>query len=361
MQLLEKNRFQCTVGGREVDLFTLQNKNGYVAQFTNYGARWLSMWVPGRKGIWDDVILGFDNIHGYQTAKERYHGAVVGRVSGRIDKGIFELNGTRYQLATNDGFGNTAKNHLHGGFEGFSFRAWSGRVLSNEHGEPALELTYFSKDGEEGYPGNLAVKVTYTLTNDNSIRIDYSARTDKPTIVNLTNHAYFNLHGNTGRNVLDHIVHICSENSLDGNHELIPTGKIISLKNTPVDFSEPVALGSRIQESFPGQLFPGKGYVVYYILNKEKTSLSWAATVEEKESGRSMEVYTDQPGLQLYDAFLFDGTDVGKNGQPYFSNSGLALEAQGFPDAPNHPGFPSIVLLPHEEYRQTTVYRFLIR
>jgi aldose 1-epimerase len=358
MELLKEENFRQVIRGEEVKLFTLSNKNGCVAQFTNYGARWLSMWAPDKNNQWADVVLGFKSLDRYFNAKEKYYGAIVGRVCGRIDKGTFELDGIKHQLANNDLFGKPVKNHLHGGFDGFSFKVWNGKFLLNHQGEEQLELTLFSKDGEEGYPGNLEVKVTYTLQDDNSVRINYSAHTDKMTIVNLTNHAYFNLHGELNRNVLDHFICIHAESSVECNDELIPTGNIISVKNTPLDFNSPRTIGSRIDQSFPGQLFQGKGYVVSYILNESHDALRLAATVEEKESGRIMQVYTDQPGLQFYSGWLFDGTDAGKNGQRYFSSSGLALEAQGFPDAPNHANFPSIVLHPGEVYQQTTIYRF---
>jgi len=361
MELLKKENFNTIINGEEVTLFTLRNKNGSVAQFTNYGARWLSMWVPDRKNQWADIILGFESLGEYLDAKEKYYGAIVGRVCGRIDKGIFELNGVSYQLANNDLFGKPVKNHLHGGFEGFSFKVWSGEISLNERGEETLELTFFSKDGEEGYPGNLTVKVTYTLGNDNSMKIEYSAQTDKATIVNLTNHAYFNLNGDMNKNVLDHSICMNAERSVECDDELIPTGKIISIKDTPLDFTDSQSIGSRIDQSFPGQLFREKGYAVSYVLNQSREVLPLAATVTEKENGRIMQVYTDQPCLQFYSGWLFDGTDVGKGGQRYFSSSGLALEAQGFPDAPNHAQFPSIVLLPGEEYRQTTLYHFLTK
>ena len=339
MELLKEERFRKTINGESVQLFTLRNKNHCVAQFTNYGARWLSMWVQDRNDQWADVVLGFESLEEYLDAKEKYYGAIVGRVSGRIGKGAFELEGIKYQLATNDIFGNPVKNHLHGGAEGFSFQVWKGGVSVNDQGEASLTLTLFSKDGEEGFPGNLRVKVIYTLGNDNSLKIHYSATTDKVTIINLTNHAYFNLHGDMSKKVLDHAICIRSESSVECDDELIPTGAVIPVKNTPA----------------------GKGYLVYYVLDKPGNALALAATVEEKKSGRVMEVYTDQPGIQLYNASLFDGTDVGKRGQRYFSGSGLALEAQGFPDAINHPQFPSVVLFPGEEYRQTTIYRFLTK
>lgn len=361
MELLKTENFRSTVNGVEITLFTLRNKNGHVAQFTNYGARWLSMWTPDKSNQWADVVLGFESLDGYLNAKEKYHGAIVGRVCGRIHGGTFELGGINYQLATNDLFGKPIRNHLHGGFDGFSFRVWQGQVSMNNEGEEELALTLVSKDGEEGYPGNLKVTVRYTLGNDNSIRINYSAHTDKVTIVNLTNHAYFNLHGDAAKDVLSHFVRIYSTNSVECGDELIPTGHIISIKDTPLDFIHPQTIGSRINESFSGQLFPGKGYAVSYVLNESNKALRLAATLEEKENGRIMEVYTDQPGIQFYNAWLFDGTDIGKNGQRYVSSSGLALEAQGFPDAPNQSQFPSITLFPGEEYQQTTIYRFLIK
>ncbi|MBN8789598.1 MAG: galactose mutarotase [Terrimonas sp.] len=361
MELLKEENFRRSIKGSEVKLFTLQNKHGCVAQFTNYGARWLSMWTPDKNNRWADVVLGFENLDGYLDAKEKYYSAIVGRVCGRINKGTFELEGVKYELTKNDIFGNPLKNHLHGGFDGFSFQVWDGATLVNNRGEEVVAFKYLSKDGEEGYPGNIEVTVMYTLGNDNSIRINYSAHADKATIVNLTNHAYFNLHGDMNKNVLDHFVCIRSENSVECDDELIPTGNIISIKDTALDFTRPLTIGSRIDESFPGQLFPGKGYVVSYVLNNYDSALQLAATVEEKETGRMMEVYTDQQGIQFFNAWLFDGTDVGKGGQRYLSSSGLALEAQGFPDAPNHYQFPSIEILPGEEYKQTTVYRFLIR
>lgn len=361
MELLKEEDFHAVINGKETRLFTLRNKNGCVAQFTNYGARWLSMWVPDKNGKWDDVILGFDNMNGYLTAKEKYYGAMVGRVCGRIGAGQFSLNDITYSLSNNDIFGKPVKNHLHGGFDGFSFKVWSGKTALNDQGEETLEMTLFSEDGEEGYPGNLKVKALYTLGNDNSLRIYYSARTDKPTIVNFTSHPYFNLNIENYSDVLDHILCVDSESSLECNDELIPTGNIISIKDTPLDFAEPRTIGSRINKSFPGQLLPEKGYVVSYILKKYTKPLLLAARVKEKESGRMMEVYTDQPCIHFYNAWLFDGSDVGKKGQSYLSSSGFALEAQGFPDAPNHSGFQSIVLLPGEEYQQVTIYRFLVK
>ena len=361
MSLPEKEKFTKTIDGKEVTLFTLRNKNGLVAQFTNYGARWLSMWVPDKNGQWSDVVLGFDSIEGYLNAKEKYYGAIVGRVCGRIGQGTFSLNGETYRLAKNDLFGTPVKNHLHGGTKGFSFQVWDARQIKNSNEEDALELSYLSVDGEEGYPGNLEVKVTYTLTNNNEIKIDYSAATDKPTTINLSNHAYFNLHGDMTQTVVDHLLCIHAKNVIECNGELTPTGKLLTVSDTPLDFTDSRRISSRIDEEFPGQLFAGKGYVAAFVLDPAGSCLKLAASVEEEKSGRVMEVYTDQPSLQFYNAWLFDGTDRGKNGQRYYASSGLALEAQAFPDAPNHSHFPPIVLTPEEIYHQETIYRFSIR
>jgi aldose 1-epimerase len=251
------------------------------------------------------------------------------------------------------------KNHLHGGFTGFSNRVWDAKKGRNENGEETLELTYFSKDKEEGYPGNVSVQLVYTLTDDNAVEITFTATTDQTTIITLTSHPYFNLLGNMNRNVLNHVLYINADHAIECNQHLIPTGNIISILNTPLDFTQPQAIGARLHQDFPGQLFPGKGYVVAYALNKSDPKVHLAARVEEKETGRQMEVYTDQPSLQLYTAWLFDGREKGKYGERYNAGAGLALEAQGYPDAPNHSQFPPIILKPEAVYRHKTIYRFL--
>lgn len=360
VRLLEEEKFKKTIDGKEVNLFTLRNKNGLVAQFTNYGARWLSIWVPDKNDQWSDVVLGFDSLEGYLNAKEKYYGAIVGRVCGRIEQGAFSLNGETYHLAKNDLFGAPVKNHLHGGAKGFSFQVWDAQQKKNSGEEDVLEFSYLSVNGEEGYPGNLEVKVTYTLTNDNEIKIDYSASTDKPTVINLSNHAYFNLHGDMTQTVMDHFLCILADNVIECNKELTPTGNIIPVSDTPLDFTNSQKIATRIDEEFLGQLFAGKGYVVAFVLNQAGSALNLAASVEEKKSGRMMEVYTDQPSLQFYNAWLLDGTDLGKNGQRYYASSGFALEAQAFPDAPNHSSFPPITLNPGAVYQQETIYRFSI-
>lgn len=358
MNLLQEKNFRGKINGSALSLFTLRNLNGCVAQFSNYGARWLSMWVPDRNRILADVVLGFDGISQYVTAGEKYHGAIVGRTSGRIDGGKFMLEGITYPLANNDLWGKPMRNHLHGGEKGFSFQVWKAGEVQRENGGQSVSFHYESKDGEEGYPGNLSVSVMYTLTENNAIRIDYQATTDKTTIVNLTNHAYFNLSGDTETSILDHRLYVPSGYSADCNEELIPTGKIISVKNTPLDFTRVRTIGSRIHEYFPGQLFSGKGYVAGYVLNQPQNALSLAAQLTDRKTGRRMELFTDQPFLQVYNAWLFDGRDTGKEHKQYRASCGVALEAQGFNDAPHHENFPSIVLKPKEIYRQRTEYRF---
>lgn len=361
MRLLTEKNFKRTIDGKEVGLFTLRNKNGLVTQFTNYGARWLSLWVPDKNDHWSDVVLGFDSLDGYLEAKEKYYGAIVGRVCGRIGQGTFSINRETYHLAKNDVFGSPVKNHLHGGPKGFSFRVWDAIQIKNNNEEDELELSYLSVDGEEGYPGNLAVKVIYTLTDNNEMKIRYSASTDKPTAINLSNHAYFNLHGDMKQTVLDHLLCIHGGHVVECNEELTPTGNIIPVCNTPLDFTGSRRISSRIDEEFPGQLFPGKGYVAAFVLADGGPSIKLAASVEEEKSGRIMEVFTDQPSLQFYNAWLLDGSDVGKDGQRYDASCGLALEAQAFPDAPNHSNFPSILLTPEKMYHQETIYRFSTR
>lgn len=358
MQLLKESHFQVTINNKEVGLFTLKNKNGYTAQFTNYGARWVSMWVPDKKGYWQDIVLGFDHIEDYLHADDKYFGAIVGRVCGRIAHGSFSLNGKSYHLSHNDIFGKPEKNHLHGGPKGFSFQVWDAETGINERNEPFIEFTYVSKNGEEGYPGELCTVVRYTLNVDNAVEITFTATTDQPTIINLTNHAYFNLNGEGNGTVMDHELFINADQFIETNEELTPTGHLLSVKNTPLDFSLPECIQTRLMENYPGHLFPRKGYVVAYALNQKPTGLILAASVSTEKSGRTLQVFTNQPSLQLYNAFLFNGKDKGKSGNAYMSGDGLALETQGYTDAINHPGFPSIVLNPGNVYHHQTIYYF---
>lgn len=361
MKLLNEQHFSGRVNGAAVKLFTLRNRNGCVAQFTNYGARWLSMWVPDRNGDWDDVVLGFEHINDYLNASEKYHGAVVGRTCGRIRGGQFKMNNNIFRLSQNDTLGNPEKNHLHGGFNGFSFQVWEGSLYKNKDSEETLVLHYLSKDGEEGYPGNLKVTVTYTLSNSNEIRIAYAATCDRTTPINLTNHTYFNLSGHREEHVMNHLLFVNAESVLTCDDTFTPTGGFRQVINTALDFTRLATIGSGTGEDLPGVLFTGKGYNAAYVLNHQDSVAIARAVVISTVSGRKLELYTDQPVLQLYNAWFFDGTDTGKHHRKYTAGAGLALEAQGYTDAPNHAAFPPIFLHPGQEYQQQTIYKFLVQ
>lgn len=336
--------------GQTVELYTLRNAKGMQATITNYGARVTSLSTPDRNGNMADVVLGFDSIDGY-LKENPYFGAVVGRYGNRIAKGHFALNGKEYQLPLNNG-----PNSLHGGLKGFDKRVWSARDVSMD-GEPALELTYVSKDREEGYPGKLTAKVTYTLTNKNELRLDYQATTDQDTILNITNHSYFNLAGQGEGNILDHVIRINADKFTPVDETLIPTGELKPVAGTPFDFRQPAAIGARIGEK-DEQLIRGKGYDHNFVLNGAQGELALAVKVTEPKSGRVMEVLTTEPGVQFYTGNFLDGTLTGKGGKKYDFRYGFCLETQHFPDSPNQPQFPPVVLKPDTTYRSTTVYRF---
>lgn len=343
--------FQTQVDGKTTNLYTLKNKKGMTAQITNYGARVVSLWVPDRKGDFQDVVWGFETIAEYLSSSDIYCGPIVGRFGNRIDKGRFELNGTQYQLTINNN-----ENHLHGGTDGFYAKVWDANSVKID-GNEALELTYFSKDGEEGYPGNLTIKVTYILTEDNSLKLIYSATTDKTTIINPTSHCYFNLSGTSKNNILEHVLHINAQKFTPTTEGLIPTGELRDLKDTPLDFNTPTAIGDRIDSKYEQLLF-GKGYDHNFIINKPMGSYEKIATVYSPESGVLMTVNSDQPGLQFYSGNFMKGNLIGKRGDDHNYRTGFALETQNFPDAPNHPNFPSAVLQPKQTYTQTTSYTF---
>jgi aldose 1-epimerase len=356
--LLNQNDFDSIIGGKKVQLYTLKNSNGCVAQFTNFGARWVSMWVPDKGGRFTDVVLGFNNLKAYISAGEPYHGAIVGRICGRINNAKFSLNGKSYLLANNDGFGKPEKNHLHGGINGFHRQVWDGEPFQNEQGEQGIIFSYLSKDGEEGFPGNLNVKVTYLLTNENEIKIDYTAKTDQATIVNLTNHSFFNLNGEGNANILKHQMKINSEEYIGCDRELIPTGMLKPVNDTPLDYKEYNAMGRGIDEDHD-QIFKGKGYAAALVIKeKNSNSIQLVAEAYGDVSGIKIELYSDQPSLQIYNAWLFNGKDIGKSGKSYEFSGGFVMEPQGYPDAPNHENFPSIVLLPENEYQQHTLFKF---
>lgn len=347
---MRKQAFGKAESGEEVELYTLANSKGMEAAITTYGARVVSLKVPDRSGKAADVVLGFDALDGYQQ-RNPYFGAIVGRYGNRIAKGHFTLNGVEYTLARNNG-----ENHLHGGLVGFDKVVWKAREVSASGGQ-GLELSYRSKDGEEGYPGNLSVTVTYTLTDASELRIDYAATTDKDTVLNLTNHSYFNLAGAGDGDVLGHQVTINADRYTPVDAGLIPTGELRSVEGTPFDFRQPHAIGERINGD-DEQLKVGKGYDHNFAINGEAGTLRPAARVVEPRSGRVMDVLTTQPGMQFYTGNYLDGTLKGKGGKTYGQRYGFCMETQHFPDSPNQPSFPAVVLKPGEQYRTTTVYRF---
>jgi aldose 1-epimerase len=349
---ITKQHWRTLSSGEEIDLYTLRNPKGLEVTITNYGGRVVTLKTPDRTGRFCDVVLGFDLLDGY-LQKNPYFGAIVGRYANRIANGEFTLGGQAYRLARNDG-----PNALHGGLKGFDKVMWRAAEISVDH-QPALELKYLSKDGEEGYPGNLAVTVVYAVTGDDELRIDYAAATDKDTVLNLTNHSYFDLSGEAAGKILDCQVMIDADRFTPVNANLIPTGELRKVEGTPFDFREPVSIGARIDEK-DEQLQLGLGYDHNYVLNRSGNELSLGARVVDPKSGRVVEVLTTEPGLQFYTGNHLDGTVTGKNGKVYEFRSGFCLETQHFPDSPNHPEFPSTLLRPGEQYRSTTVFKFSV-
>ena len=340
--------------GQPVDLYTLTNNNGAVMKVTTYGGTITELNVPDRNGKMGNVTLGFDKLDGYVSpAYEKSNpnfGAIIGRYGNRIAKGKFTLDGVEYTLATNNG-----ENHLHGGNIGFNRVVWAARPLGN-----ALELTYTSKDMEEGYPGNLQIKVIYTLTDDNELKIDYSAVTDKATPCNLTNHSYFNLSAGKQPTIADHELVILADQYTEVDGGLIPTGNLPDVAGTPMDFTTPYKIGQRIDADFE-QLKLGGGYDHNWVLRNNAGSLALAATVYEPRSGRLMEVFTTEPGVQFYTGNFLDGTLIGNDNVKYVRRAGLCLETQHFPDSPNQPAFPSTILQPGQTYHTQTIYKFSVR
>jgi len=355
VQLLQSSSFDTTLVGKKVGIYTLQNEKGMTVQITNYGARIVALWVPDKSGEMKDVVWGFSSIKDYLTATDVCAGPIVGRYANRIGKGKFTLDGKSYQLTLNNN-----GNQLHGGSKGFFTKVWDARPLKNAAGEESLELSYTSPAGEEGYPGTLKVKVIYTVTKQNELTINYEAITDTPTVINLTSHAYFNLHGTTEKSTNSHVLTIFADKYTPTDSMLIPTGEIAGLGGTPLDFRKPTAIGERIGADFPALKY-GKGYDHNFVLNKKAGELSLAAEVYEPANGIVMKVTTDQPGIQFYSGNFMDGVDVGKRGDKHNYRCGFALETQNFPDAPNHPNFPLSVLRPGETYKHTCVYGFSIK
>lgn len=350
---IQKESFGQTKAGQAVDIYTLTNANGVEAKITNYGGIVVSLKVPDKDGKMEDVVLGYESLAGYQ-ASSPYFGALVGRYGNRIAKGKFTLDGKAYTLVQNN-----MGNHLHGGQEGFDKKVWQAEEVRQDS-TTGLKLTYVSPDMEEGYPGKLSVTVIYTLRNDDALAIDYQATTDKKTVVNLTNHSYFNLTGNTKRDILDHVVMINASQFVPVDSTLIPTGKLKSVKGTPFDFTQPTPVGQRI-DAQDQQIAYGGGYDHCWVINQQGSGLALAATVHDPASGRFMEVMTTEPGVQFYTGNFLDGSLTGKYGVAYKQRYGLCLETEHFPDSPNQPNFPSVVLNPGETYQTATVYRFSVK
>lgn len=340
------------LNGAPVDLFTLRNANGMEARITNYGGIVVALTAPDRAGHYADVVLGFDNLDGY-VKESPYFGALIGRYGNRIAKGKFTLDGRTYTLATNNG-----PNALHGGNRGFDKVVWRVESASLSPQGPQLTLSYLSPAGEEGYPGNLEVTAIYTLTAANALRLDYTAKTDQDTVINLTQHSYFNLLGRD--DILGHELQIGAGRFTPVDDTLIPTGELRPVEGTPFDFQKPTAIGARI-DTADAQLKAGGGYDHNFVLDHQAGNLDVVATVFERETGRVLEVLSTEPGLQFYSGNFLDGFITGKGGQVYRHRNGFCLEPQHFPDSPNRPDFPSSVIHPGETYRNTIIFRFSVR
>jgi aldose 1-epimerase len=350
-----KSSWGKTPDGEQIDLYLLKNKNGMEVAITTYGGAVVSLKVPDRNGKLADVVLGYDSLDGYENDKA-YFGAIVGRYANRIAHAQFTLDGKTYTLAKNNG-----ENTLHGGIKGFNKKVWTAKAVPGKS-DQSLELSYLSKDGEEGFPGNLQVRVVYTLTDSNELKIEYSTTTDKKTVVNLTNHSYFNLLGvGPGMgDILEHVLMIEADKFTPVDSGLIPTGELRDLAGTPFDFRKPAAIGARINAD-DEQITLGGGYDHNFVLRRKMGDpISLAARVVEAASGRILEVWTTEPGMQFYTGNFLDGSAHGKGGVPYTKRMAFCLETQHFPDSPNHPKFPSTELKPGERYHTTTIYKFSV-
>lgn len=342
--------FIATIDGRSTRLFTLKNDNGMVVTLTNYGAKIVSVYAPDRNGQLADVVLGFNSIADYQKYGAS-HGAVVGPFANRIANAGFTIDGETYTLPVNNG-----EATLHSGPDSWYRKVWDFEQNGNE-----VVFSIESPDGEFGFPGNKLARVTYTLTDDNELRLDYEVTTDKPTHINLTNHSYFNLRGEGNGDIVDHVLEINADKSTPVvDDSMIPTGEIADIRGTALDFTSPRAIGEQIDADHP-QLQYGSGYDFNYVINKEPGELAFAASAYEPESGRFMEVFTTEPGVQLYTGNHLSGTEIGNSGNPYTARTGFCLETQAFPDSPNQPEFPSTLLNPDEVYNSTTVFAFSVK
>lgn len=347
---ITESQFKKTIDGKSVSLFTLTNKNGVKALITNYGGRLVSLLVPDKNGKLTDVVAGFSSVDGYKNSTEPYFGATIGRYGNRIAKGKFTLDGKPYTLFVNNGV-----NTLHGGKKGYQDVVWDAK----QDNPNTLTLDYLSKDMEEGFPGNLTIKVIYTLTDDNSLKISYAAKTDKNTVVNLTNHAFFNLNGESSGSILDHEVQINADQYTPIDSTFIPTGKLEPVKGTPFDFTQSKTIGKQINDK-NNQLSNGKGYDHNFVL-KSHTLTDPIATVIGNNTGIVMRVYTDQPGLQFYSGNFMQSKNEMKGGHKDDLRTAFAMETQHFPDSPNQPSFPSTELKPNEAYQTESIYKFSVK
>lgn len=348
---MKKRRFGKTSDGTEVELYELSNDSGVRAKILTYGSILVSLEVPDVHGVFADVVLGYDILDGYLGDKA-YLGPIIGRYANRIAHGQFRLGDSSYSLARNNGL-----NHLHGGLKGFDKVVWKARDISTNDGD-ALELTYLSKDMEEGYPGNMSVRVVYATTPANELKIEYFATSDKDTVVNLTSHAYFNLAGHGSGDILGHELMLNADYFTPTNSNSIPTGERLEVKGTPFDFRRAIKIGLRAEENHD-QLAYGHGYDQNFVLNQDRSvGLTLAARVCEPRSGRMLEVWTTEPGIQLYCGNFLDGLIRGKSGAVYRKHQGFCLETQHFPDSPNQPNFPSTMLKAGAQYHSTTVFKF---
>ncbi len=350
--LVDAETFPLEYEGKQIELFTIKNSRGMLVQITNYGAKIVSVIVPDKDGNFADVCLGYETAQQYLDGVPSM-GATIGRFANRIAGGQFMLNDSAVQLTKNAG-----ENTIHGGTNGFRVKVWDARQLDDQN----LGLNYYSPDGEEGFPGNLTVKVLFTVTEDNALKITYFAKTDKPTIINLTNHWFTNLSGHADASVLDHELLVNADSYIVADSFSIPTGEILPVEGTPLDFREITRIGDRIDVEFD-QIKMTKGYDQNLVINKTDGELALAALLHDPVSGRVMEVMTTEPGIQVYTANNLSGkeNEIGKGGVPYLSRSAICLETQHFPDSPNHPNFPSTVLNPGQDYVSTTIYKFGVK
>jgi aldose 1-epimerase len=352
--MIEKKPFGKLADNTEVTMYTLKNSNGMVAEIIDYGATVVSLTVPDKNGNFADVVLGYDNIEGYVKGTA-YFGAIVGRYGNRIGKGKLVVDGKEYKLACNNG-----ANHLHGGPKGFNKRLWTVEGTSVTKDGPAITLTYISKDGEENYPGTVKLSVVCTLTNDNALSLVYTGTTDKATVLNPTNHSYFNLSGDMSTTILDHELMMDADKYTPVDAGLITTGKLDDVAGTPMDFRTAKKIGEKVDANFE-QLKFGGGYDHNWVINNYNGKLKLISTLYEPKSGRLMETFSTEPGVQFYCGNFLDGTVAGKGGIKYPKRSGLCLEAQHFPDSPNKPEFPTTLLKPDDTYHQTTIYKFSVK